>query len=353
MEMGMRIGLHILGTLALALSSCSSETVSPPPKPPVGSLEPLKDQDAGANLVTAKERALPDLYAAAIGSAGPGAPFGQLGPLLDPDLVEFSFPGMLIAHERAGVVAAHEKLFGAFDDRKMVISRVWRTSNEQTIEWVMTGTQTREWNGIAPTRKSVAFKGATLMWTKDDGSITNMHPYFDVALIKAQLTGAGPKELLALPPPSIPTEAHQVFEQTGEEKENTQVDFVKAWLAAIDDNKEAEYSRAVTDDVEVYTLESGVALKGREERRKYFRAAHRAIGQLDTIVSAAWGVGSYVIIEYDIDGDQLAPFSWIPALASSKPKSTRLAHFDVLDICEIQGGKISRVWRYDNPTQSN
>jgi hypothetical protein len=55
--------------------------------------------------------------------------------------------------------------------------------------------------------------------------------------------------------------------------------------------------------------------------------------------------------EYDIDGEQLGAFGWVPLLAGLPARNTRLAHFDIVDIVEVVGGKIGRVWRYDNPVE--
>lgn len=344
-------------TLAFAtlLAACSSDTVPPPPKAPTGSLQPVAVADGGADVVTAKERALPDLYARALSSSSPdaGAPFSGLAPLLNPDLAQFSSPGLPPAHDPAGIVAAHASLFGAFDDRQLTLTRVWRTPNEQSLEWVMTGKHARDWMGVAATQKPVAFKGLTLLWTKDDGTLIDIHVYFDVGLLKAQLSGSGPKDLLALPPPTPPTGPAQVFEQTqtGSVDEQSNVAVVKARLSALENNKEPDYLATLADDVEVYTLESSSPMIGKDDARKYFKATHKAIGQLDTTVNNAWGVAAYAVVEYDLDGEQLGPFSWIPLLAPLPANTTQLAHFDLVDVCEIQGGKITRVWRYDSPAE--
>lgn len=344
-----------LSAFAAVVAACSSETVAPPPKPPIGSLDSLPDASINKDLVTAKERALPDLYAEAMSSSSSpdaGAPFAKLAPLLNADLVEFSSPGMPPAHEAANIVAAHDKLFGAFDDRKMTLTRVWRTPNEQSIEWVMTGKHTREWMGVAATQKPVAFRGMALLWTKDDGTIVDIHVYFDVGLLKVQLSGVGPKELLALPAPAPPTGPAQVFEDApGSTNEQSNVAVVKGWLDALESNKESDYAGALADGAEIYTLERAQPIKGPDEARKYFRATHKAIGQLDTIVNNAWGVAEYAVVEYDLDGEQLGSFSWLPLLASAPARNTLVAHFDLLDVCEIRGGKIARIWRYDTPGQ--
>ena len=336
----MRTHRNILSVVGLALAGCSSETVASPPAAPVNwqSLEVHPVVDAGPNLVTAKERALPDVYASALGSPG----FAQLGALLD-DEAHFAAPGMDDAHGPGPIVHAHDLLFGAFDGRKVTTSRVWRTPNEQTIEWTMTGTQARDWMGIAATQKPVAFRALTLLWTKDDGSITDVHVYVNVAAVKAQL-GVGPKDLLALPPPLPPTGPAQVFEQTGSADERRNVAAAKSSLDALENNKEAEYVGAAADDVEVDVLERSQPARGKEAFRVYYKAMHKAIGQLDTTVNNAWGVGAFAIVEYSITGEQIGPIGWLPA------QRDRVVNLELVDICEMTGDKIARVWRYDNPT---
>jgi ketosteroid isomerase-like protein len=199
--------------------------------------------------------------------------------------------------------------------------------------------------GVAATQKPVTFRALTLLWTRDDGSITDMHLYVNVALVKAQL-GVGPKDLLALPPPGLPTSPAPVFEQTqpASAAEQRSVADVKAWLDALENNKETEYVDAVTDDVEVNALERAQPMRGKEALRAYYRAMHKAIGQLDTTVDNAWGVGPFAVVEYSIDGEQLGPIGWVPA------QRDKVIRMELVDICEMKEGKIARLWRYDNPT---
>ncbi len=337
--------------LALAsLVACSSDTVAPPPKPPVGSLEPNRVVDAGPDVVTAKERALPDLYAQLMSSStsgDAGLPFAGLGPLLDPDLAGFQSPGERPAHEANGIIAAHANLFGSFDDRKMQLTRIWRTPAEQTFEWVMTGTQARDWKGVPATHKTISFKGVTLLWTKDDGSITDIHVYLDVAAVRALLGAPGPKELANVPAVVPPTGAPQSYDQapTPTSVELDDVAKLKGSLDALENSNEAAYVGSMTDDVVVDTVEKSPAIHGKEEARGYYRAMHKAIGQLDTNVMSEWGVGTFAIVEYSLSGEQLGPVGWIPA------QRDKVIRFETVDVCEMRDGKIAHVWRFDNPTE--
>jgi hypothetical protein len=350
-----QIAIALVSAFLLPFVACSSETVAPPPRPPVGSLEPVAEKAQSKDVVTNKERALPGLYAQALSSQsspGGGAPFAGVIPLLNPDLAEFMTPGIPPAHEPEGIVAAHATLFGAFDDRKMTLTRVWRTPNEQSIEWVMTGKHARAWMGVAPTGKAVAFKGLTLLWTKDDGTLVDIHVYFDSGLLKAQLGGDGPKELVAMPMPPAPSGDPQVIEEPSASSEDSpNIRVVKGWLDALETNKDVAYGAAMADGATIDTLESATPMKSPDDLRGYYRGVHKAIGQLDTTVNNAWSAGTYAIVEYDLDGEQLSAYSWIPLLAHQPSRSARLAHFDLVDVCEIRDGKIGHIWRYDSPAQ--
>jgi hypothetical protein len=72
---------------------------------------------------------------------------------------------------------------------------------------------------------------------------------------------------------------------------------------------------------------------------------HKAVGQLDTTVDNGWGVARFAVVEYSIAGEQLGPMGWIPA------QRDKVFSLEIVDICEISGGQIAHVWRYDNPTQ--
>lgn len=324
--------------LALALAgacSCSSETVGRPPPPPVNwqSLETRRTPpDTGKLAATDKERAATDAYTKALASPG----FAELGRVLDED-AHFAFAGFKDVHGRDAIIKMHEALLGGLDARTCVPSRVLLTDNSQIVEWTMTGTH-------QATHKPVAFRGLTLLWTKDDGSISDIHLYFDDALLKAQV-GAGPKGLVSPPPPPAPSSGRQEVEQTRTPEEAANVTVVRASLEALESRDESAYVATMTDDVEVTTLEGTKPRRAKAEARGYLKGIHAAIGQLDAAVDNAWGIGAFVAVEYHVVGEQRGPIGWVPA-----QKDNLLKMFAV-DVVEIRGGKIARVWRYDNPAQ--
>ncbi|MGH7439969.1 MAG: nuclear transport factor 2 family protein [Polyangiaceae bacterium] len=325
----------------LMAAACSGSTPATAPPAPIDwkAFQARPAATAAAKVLTNKERAVAEGYEGALSSPG----FTKLSPMLDED-VRATFPGQDDAHGRDAVMHAHEVLFGAFDGRVVGMTRVFRTDSTQAVEWSLSGTQSKDWLSVAATRKPVVIRGLTLLWTKDDGSLTDIHIYFDVAVAKAQL-GVGPKELLALPAPKMPSGPPQVYEQTGSPDEKVSVTVGRAAIDALEANDEAGYVDTKTDDTEYYTLERAQPEVGKEAARAYFRGIRKAIAQLDTTIDNAWGIGNYSVLEYSIAGEQTAPIGWIPLQRSN------VVHLDVAQVNEDRGGKVARVWRYDNPLQ--
>jgi ketosteroid isomerase-like protein len=330
-----------LSQFVLCIAACSGESNIAPQPAPIDqhAFELPRYVDAGTNGPTEKERAAASNYAAALASQG----LSQLSALLAPD-VHFVVPGLGDGRGRDGALRVHDTLFGGFDGRAFAVSRVWRTASTQVIEWTMTGTHAREWMGVAPTKKPVSFQGASVIWTKDDGTISDLHVFVDVAVVKAQL-GAGPKELSDLPPAPAPSGQPQIIDQATSPEEATNVAIAHDSVDALERGDPAAYLATFADDVELHTLERAQPLRGKGEQKGAFSSLHKAISQLDTTVDNKWGVATTVIIEYSINGGQVAALGWIPA---ARDKTVVL---QVLDVAEIKSGKIARIWRYSNPEQ--
>jgi ketosteroid isomerase-like protein len=324
----------VVAVIALA-GACTSETVPRPTNPYVdrASLDAPPAADAGGAVkATAKERALTRIYLEALRMPS----FADLGRLLH-DHVHFAFAGFHDVHGRDNVLRVHGVLLGGLEGRSFVARRVLVTDDSQIVEWTMTATHKE-------TKRPVALKGVTLLWTTDDGSIRDYHLYFDEALLAAQI-GTGPKQLQSLPPPQVASGEPETVEQTHLPEEAANVAVVRASLEALENRDETAYAAAMIDDVEITTLEAPKPARGRAEARAYFKAIHKSIAQLDTSTDNAWGIGPYVVIEYHIVGEQRGSIGWVPI------QKDNLLKMFVVDVAELQGGKIARLWRYENPTQ--
>jgi ketosteroid isomerase-like protein len=328
--------------LCALASACSSETVGMWPAAPVHWRHDVAPATTSSPVTpTDKERGVAEAYTTALASAR----FGDLGPILDEE-VHFAF-GARNTHGRGRVLKGHEDMFGAFDQRHFVTSRIWLTDSthpldSQAFEWAMTGVQAREWMGVAATNRPVVIKGLTLLWTNDDGIITELHVYFDEEVVKAQL-GSGPADLQKLPAPSFDAGARQVLERSGTPEEATNAATARAMIQALEDNKEADFLATMADDVELFTLDSAEAVRGKDAARAHFRTLRKAIRLLDTVIQNAWGVQSFVILEYAIAGLQAAPLRRI-AFAANHP-----LHTQFVEVAEFHNGKILHIWRYADP----
>jgi ketosteroid isomerase-like protein len=340
MRKTMILGASLAMMLAATTPACTSDTsMEAPPAAPVDwhAFDLPRHGDVAAPGPTAKEKAAGDAYLGAL--AAPGMP--ALAATLDTDS-HFTFPGLPDARGKDGVLKGHDALFGAFDGRTFAAARVWRTDSTVAIEWTMSGTQARDWMGVPASQKKVTFKGVSLIWTKDEGSITDVHVMFDVAVVKTQL-GAGPKELAALQPATMASGAPLITEQAHSTEETANVAEVHTWLDSLEHNDDVAYLAAMTDDVTVDEPERAVTSRGKDDRKAYFKAMHKAIGELDTRVDNAWGVGHFAVVEYSVNGEQVGPLGWIPA------KADRVVRLHVVDIVELVGGKIAHVTRYESP----
>jgi steroid delta-isomerase-like uncharacterized protein len=325
----------ILLVVAALVPACASETVALPPTAPVH-WQATEAKAPSPVVPTQRERALGQAYAAAISSAS----FAKLGAMLSDD-AHFLF-GERDARGRERVIKSHQDIFGAFDRRQLTISRVWLTdstqaTNSQALEWTMTGVQTQGWMGVAPTGKSVAIQGLTLFWMDDDGVISDIHVYFDEEAIRAELVSGR-----AAPPLAAPS-APQVLERAGTAEESANVGVVHGMLQALEDDKESAFLSSLADDLEIVSPGNLQAVHGRSGAGNYFKATRKSIRQLDTIVQNAWGVGSFVIVEYALAGLQTAS-SHRPGTSADGALHPLQVH--CVDIAEVRSGTISRIWRY-------
>ncbi len=85
--------------------------------------------------------------------------------------------------------------------------------------------------------------------------------------------------------------------------------------------------------------------RGKADAKAAFVALHRAIAELDTTVDNKWGFQQNVVVEYAINGEQIAALGWIPA------GHDKVVNLQIIDVVELRDGKLARISRYSNPGQ--
>jgi hypothetical protein len=334
----------LVGPLLLSapLPACSNETVGMWPAAPVHfQTAPLAASPSSPVTPTDEERGVADAYMTALASPG----FAALGPIVD-DEAQFAF-GARNTHGRDRVQAAHDDVFGAFDDRHFVANRVWLTDStrpldSQAIEWTMTGVQARAYMGIPPSHKPVVIKGLTLLWTNDDGIISELHVYFDEEVVQAQV-GGGSAALQKLAIPSVGNGASQVFERSGTQEEKGNIALVRTMIQSLEDDKESEFLATLDDDIELFTSDHAEAVHGKAGAREYFGTMRKSVRLLDTVIRNAWAVREFTVTEYVITGLQRAP---LPRVTFAEG---RALHARFVDVAEFAHGRMVRIWRYSDP----
>jgi hypothetical protein len=328
--------------VTMLLVGCTSAALVSPPAPPVDwqAFDARRPIDASPGGPTARERAAAEAYVRVLSSGNLAA----LGPMLDAG-ANFMFPGFGGARGREAVVRAHEDIFGAFDDRQLDVSRVWRTDSTQTIEWTFRGVLERPFGRVRPTHEPSAFRGLTLLWTNDDGAIIDIHTYFDESAIRGRGdAGLSADEASAPATPADGGDGPQFFDQSGSLAERLDLECVRSSLDALEQNRDGDYVSSATDDVELFPGGRGKALHGKEALLGYVRALHKSIGQLDTTIENVWAIADFVIVEYDMSGEQVGPIGGIPA-------DGRVIRLHVADVVELRSSRMKRIWRYDDPAE--
>jgi hypothetical protein len=326
--------------ISMLVTACYKEVVARPPAPPVAweSLQPPPPApEVNPLQATESERAVAKRYLQALASPN----LADLGPLLDEE-AHFRFAGGKDVRGRDQVVAAHGEHLGEFGDRKIVMSRVLRTDKSQALEWTLSGVQ-------KATGRPVAVRGVTLLWTRDDGTITDLHLYFGRAVLKTPLIGAG-----------APEEVEQ--RRTPEEVANAAL--VRTALRALEDNDEAAYLATLSRNVELSTLEGASIVRGIAARRAWFRTMRGSIRHLTVSIEHAWGIGPFVVVEYHLIGEPGR------RLGPAYTREHELIKMSFVDVAEIRAGNggaappptsrrssrrrrpkaravvVARVWRY-------
>ena len=173
-------------------------------------------------------------------------------------------------------------------------------------------------DGVASARGHVAFDGITFLSTTDEGTITDVHVYFDVASVKAQLRAA-PEKLAnqqMLKETSASTSIVKAM-NTSEETEN--VATVRAMLDSLERRDDAAYVHSLADSIEESVPDRAVMLHGKDEVRGRTKALIRAISQLDTTIHSANGADRFVVVEYTISGVLVGPLGFLrPRIESSR-----------------------------------
>ena len=339
--------LPLLSLMLVACGGASDEAPPPqPPAPPPAAPAPAPADTTPAPTADttpppAPKPPMADMQKAIV--AGFASTFGdaaKFAALYAPDAGYWE-PGSPEVKGRDAIQANNQKLFDALTNEKLAITRVWAKGSSMAVEWVVTGTQSKDFMGIPGSDKPFGVTGASVISVNDDGLIAKEHAYWDVDTYAAQVTGKG-KARAVVDAPTAPTEWHWAKSDATED----------ANVAAIN-KQNADWSKPdakaalapFADDAVLVDLTSPKPSSGKKDMVTAATAFLKAIPDFKTNGSNVIGVEDFSIDEYESTGtfkNDIATPMW-KQKASKKPIDTH-----GLDVYQWKDGKIVKTWSWSN-----
>jgi len=330
--------------LALVISACGGEgdavpppqappppppMAAPPPPPPAAAPapEPAKpamldmqkqgNQQALAALNAHDAKKLADVYAsdAALNVIGMGEYRG-----------------------REAIQGEIQKVFDGFTDFKLGMSKIYVKNDVVVQEWVATGTQKGEFNGIKPTGKSIGIRGADVLWFNSDGLVKQANRYFDGGTMMAQL---GQMKMPARPVASLPSGEPEWHVAKGTPEEAKAVDLAMTMYNSFEKKTEADFLASMSDTTVWADLMQPKDMSGKAEAKKFFQMFTKAFPDLKQTLDPIFAVDEYVIGVATLSGThsgQLGPL---------KP-TKKAVTLHGIDIMVVKDGKVQSGTSYGN-----
>jgi steroid delta-isomerase-like uncharacterized protein len=251
--------------------------------------------------------------------------------------------GAADARGRAAIEQSHQALLDGFPDLKNALAAVYLKGDVGIAEWVMTGTQTRDWMCLPASNKPFGIRGATVFWFDDQGLVREAHRYFDMPTLYAQIGAFREK---VRPRAELPADT-VVSTAGGSPDEEANLTTLLSLYAALDETpaNQARFLGLFAENATFDDVSSPASAVGRPGLRAMFRTMTRAFPDLREIVANAWGVGDTAAAELVFNGTQRGP------LGAIKPTG-RGVNVHELDVAVVKNGKILRATTYMNSAEA-
>jgi steroid delta-isomerase-like uncharacterized protein len=291
----------------------------PPAKPPLADLEQASLKAYVAGFTDAK--AIAALYA--------------------PDAT-LTIAGTPPLTGREAILAFIQGFLDSQSNVKFGVSRVWMSGKTVACEWMINGTQSKDWNGLPGNGKAWGVTGGSVLTYNEDGLIVQDDRYLDFGTEVAQL---GLSKQKVRPVPAIPTavEAHAA---KGAPEEDKNVALAKAGNRTWETHDSKAFLGFLNDDVTYDDMTMPSQLKTKAPAKAIIEAFGKAFPDLKITETSIWGADDYTIDEYTMDGTQKAPLKMGPGMTIPNTKKTIDAH--TLEILQWKDGKVAHGWAYSN-----
>jgi steroid delta-isomerase-like uncharacterized protein len=339
-KVSLRLGLSVAlaGASLLSLTACGGEEPAAlSPQPPLPAPAPPPPTEPAP--APAPQLSLADMQKQGLGAAlkGLNSHDPKMFASVYADNAVISVAGLNEVNGREAIAHNMAEWFEVFSKARLGFSRVWVKGDTMVLEWVINGTHHGELFGVKGTEQPIGHYGLSIVQFSPDGKVVHENRYGELGTVMSQVGGAGAKAK-PRPIPEVPA-APETFVAKGDDEKNLEV--AKATLAALENKKEADFTGALTDDVEqdgVFHLETS---KGKEGAKKFFKSFTTAFPDAKFEITKALAIGDYAIVETTLKGTHKG------ALGSIQPTKKPIA-VHLVDVFKIKDGKVARAWTYQN-----
>jgi steroid delta-isomerase-like uncharacterized protein len=242
---------------------------------------------------------------------------------------------------REAIQQGHQQFIDAQTNLKLTPTRAWMKGNQVACEWVLTGTQAKEWMGVPASDKPWGFTGGSVFTLNDDGLITKDDRYFDMGTYMAQVTGKG--KARPIPTPSGNLEVHASKGDATEDKDVAAAKSVNVAFAKADAKA---FLDMMTDDVSYDDVAAPATMTGKKGAKAFMESFTKAFPTPKVTETTLFGVEDFTIDEYTTEATQKAALAMGPGMTIPNTKKSITTH--TLEVLQWKDGKIVKGWAYDN-----
>jgi len=342
----MRKTLWGAALLAVLVSACGGEGDAvpppqlPPPPPPAAIAPPPAPEPAPPPAPEPPKLSMLDMQkggAQTVLAAFNSHDAKKVAETFTPDGVS-SVIGMPDQKGRDAIAADTQKLFDAFPDFKVGVTRSFSKGEVVFHEWVMNGTQKGEFMGVKASNKPVGVRGVTVVFMGPDGLAKAEHRYFDSTTLMAQI-GAMKAPARAVPP--MPAGEPEWHAAKGTPEEDKGVEQMKAVYATFEKKSEADFLGTMDDKAVWSDLSAPKDMTGKADAKKFFGMFTKAFPDAKMTADTIIAVDDYLVSECAMTATHAGQLG--PLKPTKKPVTLHS-----VDVMKVKDGKIVSGTTYQN-----
>lgn len=239
---------------------------------------------------------------------------------------------------RAAIRAYYQAQFDAFADFEAATIRTFLAHDVAIVEWAWTGTHSGRLGALEPTWKRAGTAAVDVIWFSPDGLVRELHAYYDMATVLAQL---GVSQAPARPIPNLPAIARTISSAHPGGDHAKMLDVARTMFGAWASKREDDFVSHLALDHRWVDFTRRDAIVGRSASKKLFADWLAAFPDASSTTTNAWAIGQFVVAEGVFRGTQMGALAGIPA-------TNRPVRVHGLEILRFDDGVIVEGWSYTN-----